>query len=414
MADIIDVNPNDLMEDFQSAYYNQIGKRMRIGSEEHTLSSIFTYVLSLYSGLINNSYKNQVIETANGVFLDNLAAKYNLNRTPEVYSNPWFEGIFTFDSDCEYYGRGYAKGTLEITVADHVYKNYNAITAATTQVTIRFVAADPHKDYLNQSELIEELKTVEDSNDNNVFVAAALATGYITDLQSVENELSDDDFREYIKSSKYLYVPGIAGSFEALAKNSSKNISDARVIVQGDVGFIPGHVDLICKPKSYIANDKFMNMVKAIDIPIVGEIIAEKNIAVVGQSVNVSAATRVNDTRTYNFFIPEKYNTSEYLSLYAEKFQAVCGYLNNYSLGVNEAFIPSMVLNLMMKPLSEISNDPNDYGITFSDGSLYDDFNKYKDLPIVGLQSVSNYSKRDCSPTSYVCLANNSVGFLAI
>ena len=96
MTNIMNTNPNQILEQFQNAYYNQIGRRMQIGSEEYTLSSIFTYVLSLYSGLINQSYKNQLIESASGEFLDNIAQRYGLSRTPEVYSKPFFEGKFIF------------------------------------------------------------------------------------------------------------------------------------------------------------------------------------------------------------------------------------------------------------------------------------------------------------------------------
>jgi len=66
--DILNTNPSTLLEQFQNAYFDQIGSRMTIGSEEYTLSSIFTYVLSMYAGLINNSYDNQNLDTASGIF----------------------------------------------------------------------------------------------------------------------------------------------------------------------------------------------------------------------------------------------------------------------------------------------------------------------------------------------------------
>ena len=113
-------------------------------------------------------------------------------------------------------------------------------------------------------------------------------------------------------------------------------------------------------------------------------------------------------------FIPEAYNMTEYIALYVYKFKAVCGYLNNHALKINEPFLPSMVLNLMMKPLSEVSNNPDDYGYTASDGDVYAKFDQYKDLPIVGLSSISDYTKRDCNPAAYVYLKYNTVGFLAI
>ena len=76
--------------------------------------------------------------------------------------------------------------------------------------------------------------------------------------------------------------------------------------------------------------------------------------------------------------------------------------------------MPSMVLNLMLKPLSEVSNDPYDYNYP-EDASIFQNFDKYKDLPVIGLESVSDYSKLDCSATSYIRLiTSNGVGFTYI
>lgn len=413
MADIINTNPNNLMEDFQSAYFNQIGKRMTIGSEEYALSSVFTYVLSLYAGLVNNSYKNQIIETANGTFLDNIAAKYNLSRTPEVYSNPWFEGLFYFSSSSEYRGRAYDKNTLEITVGGHVYRNDNDITSATNNVPIRFVCTESHKDYLSKSELIAALKEVKDSNNVKAFITSYVTNYRISELQGIANELSDDEFRSYIESTKQLYMPGIAGSFEALAKSSSKDIVDARVRVQGDAGFRPGYVDLYCKPYYYYSHADYAAMIRVLDIPKVESFIAEKNLAVIGQTVVVWGATALSDVRQYRFFVPKAYNASEYSNLYTYKFSAVRGYLNIHCLKINEPYIPSMAVNLMTKPLSELSNNPADFGFAPEDTG-YANFDKYKDLPVIGLESVSDYSKHDSDPTSFIFMNYNSLGFTYI
>ena len=404
MTDILQKTSTDIVEDFQNAYYNQIGRRMQIGSEEYTLSSIFVYVLAIYTALINNSYKNQVLDTASGQFLDNIASRYGLTRSPRTYFNPWFEGIFTINSECEYSGRSFDIGALSINVNNHTYTNTTALFELRTDM-IRFMCTEKHSDYLNKSELYTALSQVKDSNDKPVFNLTNTKQSDYTDLQSISNELSDEDFRKYIKQSKYLYNPGVASSFEAVAKNSSPNIVDARVRVQGDTGFVPGNADLYCKCYNMVANDQYKSMAIHLDNNAVYDAIKEMNITVIGQNVKVKFATPIEDSRQYVFFIPKVYKSTQYENLYRLKFNAVCDYLNN-TMKINESFMPSMVLNLMLKPLSEISNNPEDYGYSIED-TQYIEFDKYKDLPVLGLESVSTYTKRDCDPTTYILLKND-------
>ena len=413
MADILNTNPNTILENFQSAYYDQIGKRMQIGSEEYILSSVFTYVLSLYAGLVNQSYKNQNIDTASGEFLDSIAARYNLSRMPEVYSNPWFEGRFYF-GDSQYRGRSFDVGEIRITVGEHEYLNSNAIASATDSIPVRFVCTEAHKDYLSKSELIAELAKVEDTNGEKIFNAAYLKSYRLSEMQGISNELSDDELRTYIKENRQLYVPGVAGSFEALAKASSDDITDARVRVQSDAGFRAGYVDLYCKPYYYQSHSDYAAMIRMIDIPNVATVIADKNLATIGQTVTVNSATAISDVRSYRFFVPKAYaDDAEYISLYTYKFNAVRGYMNNLVLKINEPFIPSMVVPYMTKSLSELSDDPADFGLS-PDDLGYKKFDKYKDLPVIGLESISSYTKRDSDPTSFVYIGVSKVDFTFI
>lgn len=410
MTNIINTNPNEILEQFQNAYYNQIGRRMQIGSEEYTLVSIFTYVLSLYSGLINQSYKNQRIDTASGEFLDNIAERYGLSRTPEVYSKPFFEGKFVFKTGSEFYGRDYPVGSFELTIGGYIYKNSTGFTARTNRL-IRFTCTETHTDYMTSSEILDELKKYKDSDGNLVFMSNNMTNSDITDLLSVSQPLNDDEFRKYLNESKYLYTPGIAGSFEALAKNAfGKNVNDARVRVQGDVGFVAGNVDIFCKPFSFFDSREFVEIVKQLDIPALAEIIKEKGLAVVGQTVRVYPASEVIDSRSYSFYVPKVYNTDEYRLLYKMKFFACCGYLQN-QIKVNEAFSPMTLAMLMMRPLSEVFTSAEDTGFT-ADNEIYQNYDVYKDLPVVGLKSVDNTTIRQSSPSSYIRLSpNNSVSF---
>ena len=410
MTNIINTNPNELLENFQTAYYNQINKRMQIGSEEYTLSAVFSYVLSMYSALINQSYRNQRIDTASGDFLDNIAQRYGLSRTPEVYSTPFFEGKFIFKTGSEFYGRDYPEGAFELTIGGHVYKNDNGFTARTNKL-IRFVCTETHTDYMTSSEIIDELKKYKDSDGNLVFMSNTMTNSDITDLLSVAQPLNDDDFRKYINESKYLYTPGIAGSFEALAKNAfGKNINDARVRIQGDSGFAAGNVDIFCKPFSFFNAREFIEVVKQLDIPLLPDIIKEKGLAVIGQTVRVYPASEVIDSRSYSFYIPKVYDTIEYRNLYRDKFFACCGCLQN-KIKINEAFSPMPLAMLMMRPLSEVFSGAEDCGFT-SDNEVYENFDLYKDLPVIGLKSVDDATIRPASPSAYIRLSpSNSVSF---
>lgn len=409
--DILNTSPNAILEQFQNAYYDQIGSRMTIGSEEYTLSSIFTYVLSMYAGLINNSYDNQNLDTASGIFLDNIAARYNLNRTPEVYSNPWFEGYFKFDKSSSFYNRPFDPKMVTIIVGGHEYVNDSIILQTMGQQPIRWISTQPHKDYLSSYELYTALKDAKDLQDNTVFELDKYYLTSLTDINSVAHELDDESFREYIKQSKQLYISGIAGSFEALAKNCSDNVMDARVRVQTDKGFIKGNVDLYCKFYSYNEHQDYWGYIRQLESPYIQRVIESKNLIVVGQTLHVMPANRVTDSRNYIFYVSKAFETQGCKQLLYLKFRSVMGYLNNKGLKVGEDYYPTKLITMMQRPLSEISTNPKDFGWLETDYA-YVEFNKYESIPVIGLSGVSSMVRKSCDATSSVYLdGTNSAYF---
>ena len=67
----------------------------------------------------------------------------------------------------------------------------------------------------------------------------------------------------------------------------------------------------------------------------------------------------------------------------------------------------------MTKSLSELSNDPADFGFSPEDAG-YQYFDKYKDLPVIGLESITSYTKHDSDPTSFIYMNTSSVEFTFI
>ena len=408
--DILNTNPSSILESFQNAYYDQIGNPMTIAREEYTLSSIFTYVLGMYASLINNSYDNQKLDTASGIFLDNIAARYNLNRTPEVYSNPWFEGYFKFNKKSVHYNHSYDKGAIKITVDNRVYTNESDIISYVDHVVaqpVRWVAIEPHTTKYSAIELYEKLVEAKDVFGNTLFEFKSYEDAHLTNMNSVATSLDDDAFREYIKRSKQLYMPGVAGSFEALAKSCSDNVVDARVRVQTDKGFIKGNVDLYCKFYNYNNDDTYHAIIPNLELPYIERAIIEKNLLVIGQMLNVKRANRLYDKRNYTFFVNKVYDTSVYQELYNLKFKAVCGYLNSKGLKIGEDYFPTKLITMMTQPLTQFSNDPHDFGWNLSDIG-YKKFDEYKDLPVIGLSSISSMDKKTCDPTSNVYISRSS------
>lgn len=429
MTDIINENPNSILEKFQSAYFAQMGRRMRIGSEEYTLSSVFTYVLAHYAGLINQSYKNQNVETASGEFLDNIGRRYGLTRVPEQFSNPWFEGYFIFTEDNEYYSAALERqnfmfdpNDVQIKIGDYVFSNFDIINiervVANDKIIpfmCRWVCEKPGPLPYDSAQLRQLLSSATDLGGIIVFEPETREepTFNLIELVQSTDIMDDEAFRKYIIDNKYMHNPGLAGSFESVAKASSPNIVDARVRVQGDDGFIPGNIDLYCKPHYYnsrVANAQISDLISDLDLVGVGSAINVANIRTVGQILHIHGAIPVDDKRAYNFYIAPEYNAPVNMPLYQMKFNAVLGYLNN-TMKIGQTFVASNVVQVMKQDLSTLSTDLRIFGIIDEDSEEYIKFDRYCNLPIYGTAVASGYpvsvetgGAHDVGATEYIRL----------
>ena len=465
--DILSTNPTEILEQFQTAYVDQMGQRMRIGSEEYTLSAIYSYVLAHYAELVNKSYANQNLDTASGEFLDNIASKYGLNRTRPTYSNPWFEAHIKVNPECAYYGAHSRSFTYQIFKGGAWYKALQNEAHPQVELSedyVRWIAIEPGDEYATKQEVLDSFlkKTAPKRNDPNTMVPmfAGMTINDVTDVQGNFNvaksgnlsfaPMTDDDaFREYIKANKDLYRPGIAGAFEATAKNSSDYIADAHVLVQGEYNFQPGLVRVYCKPREFLTPNgqipAYYSMAVMYDVPAVYEAIEKQNITTIGQTVvigtdegsaNPAAATVVPARNTpvpltYTFYVPKAYrgilfdpdpsvvdDRVTYEVLYRLKFAAVIAYLNKNVLNLGTPFLDMMPFTYMQLPLSTIAKTPEDLDILPPDGyqvsntNAYTLFDYYKDLPVLGLHSISGNGsingfldgKVPCYPQNYIRL----------
>lgn len=429
MTDIINSNPTDILEKFREAYLNQINKPMMIGSEEYTLSSVFTYVLSHYASLINQSYKNQLLESASGEFLDNIAKKYSLTRTPNIYGNAWFEGFFVINQNSTIYTDPnhayhiYKSGELEINIGGYIFTNSETINidsvpvgnaGGLTPFTCRFVCTQPTVPF-EESQFREIYLNAEDNEGNLAFdIQQTSKYSKFIILTQATHELTDAEFRKYIEENKYLYSPGVAGAYESIAKTCSPYIVDARCRTQFDDGFIPGNVDLFIKPRFLMTHPLYTsitNLVAEQDVYAVETACTGANIITIGQQLGVVLARPEYDSRYYTFYIAPEYDMDKYKHLYKLKFNAALGWLNNH-MKIGETYVASMVVQIMKQDLSILSTNLMDFGITDEASEAYTLFNKYCSLMVYGT-AIANGQVRASRDTAaahhtdamhYICL----------
>ena len=83
--DLINISPSELLNLLKSAYYEQTGETIQIGSDEFATAATQSYVWSVLLNDINNATQNRFIDTATGSFLDAIAANYGIYSRPNGY-----------------------------------------------------------------------------------------------------------------------------------------------------------------------------------------------------------------------------------------------------------------------------------------------------------------------------------------
>lgn len=97
-VDLIDIKPRELLDLLKSAYYDQTGKTIQIGSDEYAAASAQAYAWSVLLGDINNATQNRFIDYATGEYLDAIATNYGINSRPNGY-RATANFIFTYASN---------------------------------------------------------------------------------------------------------------------------------------------------------------------------------------------------------------------------------------------------------------------------------------------------------------------------
>lgn len=409
MSNILDISSDNVLELFQTAYENQTGGRMHIGSEEYTLSSIFTYVMTHYAGLINQSYKNQILETASGEFLDNIGKRYSLTRNMEFYGNPWFEGYFTMNTAWDDYSRDIPVGGLEIKVGGHTYTNSSKIEAKDGSLrAIRFTCTEMHYDPMSRTELLASISQLQPFSANSNY-----NTFKISDLYIPINNMDDEQFRGYIQTNKSKYRAGVKSGYEAVVRASSPITTDVKVITQGEDSFQAGKVKIVCQYPIYAGEVGEVYNYYKLDLENIKQAISRANIQTIGQdTIEVYENAISRKTIALKINIPKEYYTDAYLTLYDLKFKAALGYINCHQK-IGQLLYPSHLVDVLSHSLSDISTDLKEFGIiennvTGTPKNLYTMWKDYESLPIKGIVGTLDMSAIAPQSTTTMYFSYNS------
>ena len=392
---ILDITAKNILENFQAAYFNQTNKRMIIGSEEFTLSSIFSYALESFTGLLNKSYKNAFTATAEGKYLDNLAARYGLSRHAEQWTNPFFGCQFKC-LQANIAGE-YAVGKISMEFGGHKYTNstkvvYNRIGGWMSCI---MKADKRHNDYMLAADIkAQATECIFDNTPAPIKIDNIAGLG----LQQCGAHYENDElFRTYIQSAKYIYTTGVAPAFESVAKAYGDCILDAKCATQDQSSYYTeGIVDLYIKPDvallqilQALGNTEYItNELKTI---MTGDPLYTLTI---GQQLRVHLADRrVPSAHAISVKLPARMKgwrwefsdrTLEVAEAVRIKLASLIYYYNTKKLKIGEPLFWTEFQQDLVNPLSKLSTRKEDFGSALTD-ELWDGL--LRDFTFEGISS---------------------------
>lgn len=272
--DYLDYSTSEILELFKTAYYEQHGKPMIIGSDEFSASAAFAYVLGVLCGDMNHSSAQRFIDTATGEYLDAIAAVNGLVRPGPSRASAVFSLVRA----------GYSSATAPagaIQLMDqggHVFENLDPVfmTASTVKALLFCTEAGSKNNGIPAGSIsIVEAGSeyVQAGTNTEATSGGGDGCGY--------SEEGDAEFRRYIELNRSAYiVGGSAAAYRAKAFDTDSRVIDVRVLKDGDTGYEKGKVkiyinyalDASSDLKSLI-NDRILAACSADDFKPVGDLV---------------------------------------------------------------------------------------------------------------------------------------------
>lgn len=293
MADMsfINLSTNDILDIFRSAYFDQYGDTLRIGSEEFAAASIFSYAMSVLFAAMNDSAKQRFLETATGEYLDAIAATYGITERPEGYKATCLVDMDVLQ-DCP----EYAEGALRISDdSGKVFENAIEFNGS-SHYSIPFRAVNVGSEYNG----IPQNKIVNFVSDHTGIeeVRNITMTGGGTDAIT-----GDDEFRVWLKNEINSFAgAGTAMAYRGKAMNVDGRIIDVQVIEQGTKGYEKGKVKL------FVLTDDTVSIPSEV-VQLVYDAVSDRSFRPVGDFIECSQAVseELNVPGTFYVLYPQKF-----------------------------------------------------------------------------------------------------------
>ena len=316
MADLsfINLSTNDILDIFRSAYFDQYGDTLRIGSEEFAAASIFSYAMSVLFAAMNDSAKQRFLETATGEYLDAIAATYGITERPKGYKATCLVDMGVLP-DCP----EYAEGALRISDdSGKIFENAREFNGRSHySIPFRAVAVGSEYNGIPQNKIVNFVS----DHTGIVEVRNITMTGGGTDAIT-----DDDEFRVWLKNEINSFAgAGTAMAYRGKAMNVDSRIIDVQVIEQHMKGYEKGKVKL------FVLTDDTVSIPSEV-VQLVYDAVSDRSFRPVGDFIECSQA------------VPEELNVpGTFYVLYPQKFEPVAQSRTKRISDEYEAYVRSKI-----------------------------------------------------------------------
>lgn len=231
--DLIQLSVSEILSIFQTAYYNQYGETLRIGSTEFAAASVFSYALQILINTMNEATRQRFLETATGEFLDAIASTYGLTR-PQGYKASCLVNITMTGQET------YETGSVIIKdQSGHQFSNARSFDN-TSNTHVVFQAVENGSSYngipVGAINAFEQSYYLLTGCTNITITNGGVDAEYYAD---------DNNFREWLKNKIASFAgAGTALAYYGQAMAADSRMKDAYVVEEGDDEFVPGQVKI--------------------------------------------------------------------------------------------------------------------------------------------------------------------------
>lgn len=242
--DLLNVDPQEILDTIKTAYYEQFGESIQIGSDAFAAASAQAYAWSILINAVNEGTKNRFIDTANGAYLDQIAANYGIASRPEGYHANALVS-FVWNTIGGLPPTTIHANSIRIEHGGCVFTNIYPITAYKDGYTYT-----EHVLYAEESG--SQYNNIPKSAESQVldgaywFIAFNFETmsGGGTDGFPYTDE-GNEAYRAWLKTQIQSFAgAGTYQAYLARAQNADPRVRDVYVVQQGDSGFEKGKVKI--------------------------------------------------------------------------------------------------------------------------------------------------------------------------